>query len=55
MTDSLVAVDRGKPSEEVIDGFAALKRIDQVLQWDARAGKDWRSAHDFRVGVNDSF
>jgi len=52
--DNLFAANRGETFKEVINGFATLKRIDQVLQRDTRAVEDGCSSHDFRVGMDNS-
>lgn len=53
--NDLFAFDRGEGIQEVFDGFTAFQVINQVLQWNARADKHGRAAHDFRVGVNSAF
>ena len=53
--DGLFASDREEGVQKVFDGFAALQIINEVLEWNARAQKDGRAAHNLRVGVNDTF
>jgi hypothetical protein len=53
--DDLFAFHSRKAVKEVFDGFAAFEVVDEVLKRDASANKNWRPAHDFRIGVNDAF
>src|SRR2546426_11687215 len=50
----LFALDCWKPVEEVLNGLAAIQRVDQILERDASAHKHGRAAHDLRVAMNDA-
>jgi len=53
--DGLRAGDGRKTFQEIFNGFAAFKGVNQILQGDTRAGKNGRAAHDFGIRVNDAF
>jgi hypothetical protein len=53
--DGLRADDGRKAFQEIFNGFAALKGVNQILQRDTRADKHGRAAHGFGIGVNDAF
>jgi hypothetical protein len=53
--DGLRAFDGREAFQEIFNGFAALKGINQILQGDTRADENGRAAHDFGIGVNDAF
>ena len=54
-SDGLRAFDRGEAFQEIFNGFATFKSVNQILQGDTRADKNGCAAHDFRIGVNDAF
>ena len=41
--------DGGEAFEEVVDGVATFKGINQVLQRHTSAGKNWSATHDLRI------
>jgi len=53
--NGLRAGDGRKAFQEIFNGFTAFKGVNQILQRDTRADKNWRAAHDFGIGVNDAF
>jgi len=53
--DGLRAGNGREAFQEIFDGFAAFKGVNQILQRDTRADKDGSAAHDFGIGVNDAF
>ena len=53
--DGLRAGDGRKAFQEIFNGFAAFKGVNQILQRDTCAGKDGCAAHDFGIGMNDAF
>jgi hypothetical protein len=48
----LLSIDRGKLVEKLINRFAVLETIEEVLNGDARAVKDRRAAHFSRIHFN---
>jgi hypothetical protein len=53
--DGLRAGDGREAFQEIFNGFAAFKGVNEILQGDTRADKNGRAAHDFGIGVNDAF
>lgn len=53
--DGLRAGDGREAFQEIFNGFAAFKGVNQILQGNTRADKNRRAAHDFGIGVNDAF
>jgi len=53
--DGLRAGDGREAFQEIFNGFAAFKGVNQILQGDTRADKNGRAAHDFGIGMNDAF
>ena len=53
--NGLRAGDGRKTFQEILNGFAAFKGVNQILQGDTRADKHGRAAHDLGIRVNDAF
>ncbi len=53
--DYLLPLHTGKPLQEIVDGIARLKVVEETLDWNAGASEYWRSAKNLRVRMNEGF
>ena len=53
--DGLRTGDRRETFQKILNGFAAFKGVNQILQGNSCADKNGRAAHNFVIGMNDAF